>query len=319
MHKIAILDDYQRVALRMTDWNALESICSIQSFDRNLGTIEQAAAALTDFEIVCLMRDRMPFPRSLFERLPLLKLLIVTGTHNRPLNLDAAKDHEVTVCHTRGGGTEHSTAELTWALILAAARHIPYEDRVLRAGGWQDTVGMTIHGKTLGILGLGRVGSIVATVGRTLGMRIITWSPNLTLERAAIASAQLVSKNELFSESDVLTIHLVLSDQTRGLVGADELARMQTHAVLVNTSRGPIIDEFALVRALQESRIRAAGLDVFDHEPLPIDHPLRKLDNVIVTPHLGYVVEETYRIYFSDIVENILAYFAGTPIRILTR
>ena len=317
MPKVAILDDYQRVALRMADWSPVQSVCSIKSFDRTLGSIEQAATILADFEIICLMRERMAFPAALFERLPALRLLVTTGAHNRLIDLNAAINHGVIVSHTRGGGTENSTAEFTWALILAAARSLPYEDRAMRAGGWQNTIGMTVHGKSLGVLGFGRIVAIVATIGQAFGMEIAAWSPNLTTERVATTAARLVSKDDLFAQSDVLTIHIVLSEQTRGLVGAKELGQMKANAILINTSRGPIIDEAALVRALQEKRIGGAGLDVFDREPLPIDHAFRKLDNVVLAPHLGYVTEESYKIYFSDMVEDIAAYLAGTPIRML--
>lgn len=316
MRKIAILDDYQRVSLRMADWSPVQSRCSVEVFDRPLGTVEQAAT-LAHFEIVCLMRERMPFPRRLIERLPALKLLVVTGAHNRTLDLTAAKDYGITVSHTRDGGTDHSTAELTWALILSAARHLPFEHCEMRRGKWQSTIGMSLHGKTLGVLGLGRLGSLVARVGSAFGMRIIAWSPNLTPERAEAAGAHLVSKDDLFALSDVLTIHIVLSDRTRGLVGVTELTRMKIDAILVNTSRGAIVDEAALVLALVEKRIGMAALDVFNEEPLPSDHALRRLDNVILTPHLGYVCRETYTIYFNDVVENILAYLAGAPIRLL--
>jgi phosphoglycerate dehydrogenase-like enzyme len=316
VRKIAILDDYQRVSLRMADWSPVQSRCSVEVFDRPLGTVEQAAT-LAHFEIVCLMRERMPFPRRLIERLPALKLLVVTGAHNRTLDLTAAKDYGITVSHTRDGGTDHSTAELTWALILSAARHLPFEHCEMRRGKWQSTIGMSLHGKTLGVLGLGRLGSLVARVGSAFGMRIIAWSPNLTPERAEAAGAHLVSKDDLFALSDVLTIHIVLSDRTRGLVGVTELTRMKIDAILVNTSRGAIVDEAALVLALVEKRIGMAALDVFNEEPLPSDHALRRLDNVILTPHLGYVCRETYTIYFNDVVENILAYLAGAPIRLL--
>jgi D-3-phosphoglycerate dehydrogenase len=317
MPKVAILDDYQRAALRMADWSAVQSVCSIQSFDRNLGSVEQASTILADFEIICLMRERMAFPAALFERLPALRLLLTTGSHNRAIDLDAAARHGVVVSYTRGGGTENSTAELTWALILATARHLPYEDRAMRAGGWQSSIGMTLHGKTLGVLGFGRIGAIVAKIGRAFGMKIAAWSPHLTAERVSMADARVVSKDDLFSQSDVLTIHIVLSDQTRGLVGAKELGQMKPSSILINTSRGPIIDEASLVQALEKKQIGGAGLDVFDREPLPSDHVFRKLDNVVLAPHLGYVTEESYKVYFSDMVEDILAYLAGTPIRVL--
>jgi len=317
VRKVAILDDYQRISLRMADWKLIESLCSVQLFDRHLGTVQEAASALADFEIICLMRERLPFPCALIERLPFLKLLVVTGTHNRTLDLLAAAERGIVVSHTRGGGTEHSTVELTWALILAAARHVAQEDQAMRRGSWQTTIGTTLHGKTLGVLGLGRLGTFVARIGRAFGMNIIAWSPNLTPERADAAGATYVSKADLFEQSDVLSIHLVLSDRTRGLIAADELSLMPPHAILVNTSRGPIIDEAALLAALRERRISCAALDVFDQEPLPQNHPLRQLENVVLTPHLGYVSKESYKIFFEDMVENISAYLAGTPIRVL--
>jgi phosphoglycerate dehydrogenase-like enzyme len=317
VRKVAILDDYQRVALRMADWQPVASLCSVESFARHLGTVEEAADALAGFEIVCLMRERMPFPRALIERLPFLKFLVVTGSHNRTLDLQAAAERDVTVSHTRGAGTEHSTVELTWALILSAARHVAREDQAMREGQWQSTIGTTLHGKTLGVLGVGRLGSLVARIGHAFGMNVIAWSPNLTPERAAAADALWVSKADLLGQSDVLSIHLVLSDGTRGLVGANELALMQRHAILVNTSRGPIVDEAALLQALLQKRIAGAALDVFDQEPLPPSHPLRGLENVVLTPHLGYVSYESYGIFFEDMVENISAYLSGAPIRLL--
>jgi phosphoglycerate dehydrogenase-like enzyme len=257
----------------------------------------------------------MPFPRELFERLPSLKLVAVTGPHNRTLDLAAAAEHGVIVSHTRGGNSHHATVELTWALILATARNLAYEDRMMRAGGWQSTVGMMLYGRTLGVLGLGRIGGGVAALGRAFGMSLIAWSPHMTPERASAAGARLVSKEELFAESDVVTIHIVLSSRTRDLIGAADLNRMQRHAILVNTSRGPIVNETALGECLRDRRIAGAGLDVFDREPLPADHLLRTLDNVVLSPHLGYVSQETYKVFYADTVENILAYLEGKPVR----
>src|SRR3954469_5641040 len=317
MTRIAILDDYQGVALAMADWSALQRDCEIVVFDRNLASEDEAAAALKDFQVVCLMRERMPGPRSLVQRLPKLKLLVVTGAHNRTLDLAAAKERGIVVAHTRGGDSQYATPELAWGLILSLMRHIPQEHQRRREGGWQETVGTALHGQTLSILGLGRLGSRMAAIGRAFGMAVLAWSQNLTAERAEAAGATLVAKDELFARADVLTIHLVLGDRSRGLVGAAELQRMKPSAVLINTSRGPIVDEAALIAALERLDIRGAGLDVYDREPLPADHPLRRLGNVVLTPHLGYVTEDTYRMFYADTVEAIAAWRAGTPVRLL--
>jgi phosphoglycerate dehydrogenase-like enzyme len=317
MIRIAILDDYQRVALTMADWSGLPPECEPVVFDRNLATEDEAARALADFDVVCLLRERMPMPRTLIERLPALKLIVVTGAHNRTLDLAAAKERGITVSHTGGGDSQYATPELAWGLILSLMRHIPQEHQRMREGGWQETVGTALHGLTLSILGLGRLGSRMASIGRAFGMEVLAWSQNLTAERAEAAGATLVAKDELFARADVLTIHLVLGERSRGLVGAAELGRMKPGAVLVNTSRGPIVDEAALIAALERADIRGAGLDVYDREPLPADHPLRRLGNVVLTPHLGYVTEGTYRMFYADTVEAIAAWRAGTPVRTL--
>jgi D-3-phosphoglycerate dehydrogenase len=313
--RIAILDDYQRVALKMADWSALPPDCEPVVFDRNLATEDEAARALADFDVVCLLRERMPMPRTLIERLPALKLIVVTGAHNRTLDLAAAKERGITVSHTRGGDSQYATPELAWGLILSLMRHIPQEHQRMRESGWQETVGTALHGQTLSILGLGRLGSRMASIGRAFGMELLAWSQNLTAERAEAAGATLVAKDELFARADVLTIHLVLGERSRGLVGAAELQRMKPSAVLINTSRGPIVDQAALIAALEARHIRGAGLDVYDREPLPVDHPLRRLGNVVLTPHLGYVTEGTYRMFYADTVEAIAAWRAGTPVR----
>ena len=315
MTRIAILDDYQHVALKMADWSALPPDCELVVFDRNLATEDEAARALADFDVVCLLRERMPMPRTLIERLPALKLIVVTGAHNRTLDLAAAKERGITVSHTRGGDSQYATPELAWGLILSLMRHIPQEHQRMREGGWQETVGTALHGRTLSILGLGRLGSRMASIGRAFGMEVLAWSQNLTAERTEAAGATLVAKDELFARADVLTIHLVLGERSRGLVGAAELKRMKPSAVLINTSRGPIVDEAALIAALERLDIRGAGLDVYDREPLPTDHPLRRLGNVVLTPHLGYVTEGTYRMFYADTVEAIAAWRAGTPVR----
>lgn len=316
MPKVAVLDDYQNVALSMADWSRVQAAASVEVFDRPLG-LDEAAARLAEFDIVCLMRQRMDFPASLFERLPGLKLLVTTGTRNSTIDLGAAAARGVVVSHTRNGGSEHPTAELTWALILAAAPRLGPEGRNLASGGWQQSVGYTLAGRTLGLVGLGRIGSLVASIGRAFGMTVQAWSPNLTPERAAAGGAEFVSKSELFATSDVISLHLVLSPSTRGVVGAAELDAMRAGALLVNTARGPLVEEAALIERLQAERIFAA-LDVFDQEPLPADHPFRTLRTVTATPHLGYVTRETYAVFFQDMVEDIEAFLAGSPIRTLT-
>jgi phosphoglycerate dehydrogenase-like enzyme len=317
MLRVAVLDDYQSVAERFGDWRRVQAQCMVEFFDRSLSTVDEAARALADFDIICLMRERMPVPAALIQRLPRLKLICVTGAHNRTLDLQAATARGIVVCHTENASTEHPTSELTWALILAAARRIVLENQRIRAGKWQGTVGQTLHGRILGLLGLGRVGKSVARIGAAFGMNLVAWSPNLTAERAAEADARLVSKSELFAESDVVTVHLVLGDRTRGIVGAAELALMRKDSILVNTSRGPLIQEAALIDALRERRPGIAALDTFDTEPLPLEHPFRSMDNVLATPHLGYVTADTYRQFYASTVENIEAFLAGQPIRLL--
>jgi phosphoglycerate dehydrogenase-like enzyme len=316
MARIAVLDDYQGVARRYGDWGRLEAAGhELTVFQEHLGDLDAVTTALEPFEIVCSMRERTPFPAELLERLPRLELLVTTAMVNRSIDVGAAAARGVTVCGTRyrGGATE----EHTWALILALARHIPEEDAGMRTGGWQTTVGVGLHGKTLGILGLGRLGSAAARVGSAFGMRCIAWSQNLTHERAAEAGAELVSKDELFRQADVLTIHLVLSKRTRGLVGPAELALMKATALLVNTSRGPIVDEAALVAALAGGTIGGAAIDVFDEEPLPRDHPLRSAQRTVITPHLGFVTDDLYETFFTDTVANIEAFLAGSPVRVM--
>lgn len=317
MLSVAVLDDYQHVAQRFADWSSLRARCSVKFLHRPLDGVDEAATALADFDIICLMRERMPVPEELIERLPKLKLICVTGPHNRTLDVQAATARGIVVSHTRCASTEYPTSELTWALILAAARRIVSENQNVRAGRWQTTVGRTLHGRTLGIFGLGRVGKAVARIGTSFGMNIVAWSPNLTERRAAEGNARLVSKSRLFAESDVVTVHVVLSNSTRGIIGAEDLALMRKDSILVNTSRGAIIQEGALINALREGPPAFVALDTFDTEPLPLDHPFRTLDNVLVTPHIGYVTEETYRKFYESTVENIEAFLAGRPIRLL--
>jgi phosphoglycerate dehydrogenase-like enzyme len=313
--RVAILDDYQDVARRLADWKSLPA--EVVVFRDHLSDESQVAARLADFDMVVAMRERTPFPRSLFERLPRLRLLVTTGMRNASIDLRAAGDLDVVVSGT--AGLPSPTAELSWALILALVRHVPREDRATREGRWQETLGTTLKGRTLGVLGLGQLGSRVARVGKAFEMDVIAWSQNLTAERAAAVGATLAgSRDELLARADVVTIHLVLSDRTRGLVGARELGLMRPTAYLVNTSRGPIVDEDALIATLHAGKIAGAGLDVYDEEPLPADHPLRRLPNTVITPHLGYVTEETYQIFYSQALEDVRAFLAGAPVRVLS-
>ena len=316
MTRVAVLDDYQSVALEMADWETLPADVDVDVFSDHLTEEDDLAHRLERYEVVVAMRERTPFQRSLLERLPNLRLLVTTGMRNASIDVAAANDNGVTVCGT--DGVPYPTAELTWGLILALMRKIPTEDLATRNGQWQVTVGDGLHGKTLGVIGLGRLGSQVATVGVAFGMKVIAWSQNLTAERAAEFGATLVTKEELLSESDIVTIHLVLSGRTRGLIAAQELSVMKPTAYLVNTSRGPIVEESALIDALQSGTIAGAGLDVFDIEPLPLDHPLRSLPNTVLTPHMGYVTSETYRVFYAGAIEDISAYLAGSPVRVLS-
>jgi phosphoglycerate dehydrogenase-like enzyme len=313
MMRVAILDDYQGVALRLADWQSLHPQAQIQSFIDHVDDPDALAQRLHVFECIVLMRERTPFPRAVFERLPNLRLLITAGMRNASIDVAAATERGVQVCGT--DMLPYPTAELTWGLILALFRQIPREDRAVREGHWQTTLGLGLKGKTLGLLGLGKLGGQVAQIGKAFGMKPIAWSQNLTTERAAEAGASLVSKEELFATADIVSVHLVLSPRTRGLVGAPELARMKPTAYLVNTSRGPIVDEGALIAALRDRRIAGAALDVFEPEPLPAGHPLLKLDNAVITPHLGYVTEENYRLLYGQAVEDIRAFLDGKVLR----
>jgi phosphoglycerate dehydrogenase-like enzyme len=316
MMRIAILDDYQAAALNLADWRSLHPEVQIEAFDKHVADENELAHRLHVFEGIVAMRERTPFPPSLFARLPNLKLLVTSGMRNAAIDLTAAAKHGVTVCGT--DMLPYPTAELTWGLILGFARSIPQEDRATRDGAWQTTLGTGLKGKTLGLLGLGRLGAQVAAVGKVFGMEIVAWSQNLTSEPAAASGARLVDKAELFAIADVISIHLVLSERTRNLVAAADLARMKPTAFLVNTSRGPIVDEAALISTLEAKRIAGAALDVYDIEPLPTDHPFRRLTNTVVTPHLGYVTLENYRLAYGQAVEDIAAYLAGAPIRVMT-
>lgn len=312
--RIAVLDDYQRVVPAMADWSPLAGH-EISVFDAPFRSEDEAAIALAPFEVVCCMRERTRFPATLLERLPALELLVTTGMGNAAIDLDAATANGVTVCGTEGSGV--STGELTWGLIHAVLRHIPAEDANVRAGDWMTTIGQGLAGRRLGVLGLGRIGALVARVGAAFDMDVAAWSPNLTPERATAGGAAYVGREELFRTSDVLTIHLVLSPSTRGLVGAAELAAMKPDSVLINTSRGPIVDEQALLAALEQGTIGGAGLDVYDREPLPADHPLRRAPRTVLTPHIGYVTREVYEIFYAQTVEAVAAFLAGAPVRVI--
>ncbi|GKQ52349.1 D-2-hydroxyacid dehydrogenase family protein [Bradyrhizobium sp. Ce-3] len=308
--RCAILDDYFDIALSLADWPAIEDRVEVTVFDKPFASEAEAAAKLKDFEIICAMRERTPFPKSLLDALPKLKLLITSGMRNAAIDMEAAKDRKVMLC-----GTQYSrdpTAPLTMGLILELTRGIGRENARMHAGGaWQTFAGTEIEGKTLGVIGLGKLGSKVAGMAKAFGMNVIAWSPNLTPEKCKEAGVGYAGKDELFATSDVITIHVVLSPRSRGLVGAADLARMKPSAYLVNTARGPIVDEDALLVALREKKIAGAGIDVFSVEPLPIDHPLRKLDNVVITPHLGYATRESLQTHYQQMVACIDAFTRG--------
>ena len=316
--RIVVLDDYQRVARAYGDFDSLPE-ADVEVLHEHVADRDALVAALQDAEVVVAMRERTAFPAEVFERLPKLRLLVTTGMANAAVDVAAAAAHGVTISGTMmyGNTKSSNTAELTWALILACRRHVVAEDRALRDGRWQTTVGTDLAGSTLGVLGLGRMGTQVARIGRAFDMRVIAWSENLTAERAAEAGATLVSREELFAGSDVLTVHLKLSERTTGLVGAAEFAAMKPSAVLVNTSRGPIVDEAALVAALTAGSIAGAGLDVYNVEPLPPGNPLRGAPRTVLLPHLGYVTEASLRGMYQQVVEDIAAWQAGAPVRVL--
>lgn len=316
MTRIAIVDDYQNVALSLADWKSIPG-AKFTVFDKPFANEDEIVEKLQGFEIVSTMRERMEWPESLFARLPDLKLLCITGLHQRLLDQAAATKHGVIVTHTTAGASVPATVELCVALILDGARNVTREDRDMRAGGWQSGLGMTLHGRRLGVVGLGRIGARVAAVAKALGMELVAWSQNMTAETAAAAGATLVDKETLFRTSDVVTLHLVLGDRSRHVVGAREFDQMQKHAVLVNTSRGPLIDEAAMIDAMRARKIACTALDVYDFEPLPADHPLRGLDNVVLSPHQGFVTRDVYEVWYGDTVENIRAYLSGAPIRVL--
>jgi phosphoglycerate dehydrogenase-like enzyme len=318
--KLALLDDYQKVAMRLADWDRLKKRgIEITAFHEPFSSVDDAAAKLAPFHILQLLRERTPFPRALIERLPNLKFMVLTGARASSLDDKAATERGIPISNTPSGGSNASTAELAWALLMSCARDLAKAERVMRTGGWHDGVGgmQVLEGKRLGVIGLGRLGSRVAGYAKAFGMDVVAWSQNLTAEKAAQGGARLVSKDELLATSDFMTIHLVLSDRTRGLIGAADFAKMKKTAMLINTSRGPIVDEAALIAALKSGTIAHAGLDVYDREPLPAGHALTKLDNVTLVPHLGYVVEEAYRSFHEGTIADIEAWLDGKPINVI--
>jgi phosphoglycerate dehydrogenase-like enzyme len=311
--KIGILDDYQNVALSLADWSSLDA--DVEVFRAPFSDEDEVVRQLADFDVLVAMRERTRFPAEVLSCLRSLKLLVSTGTGNSAIDAAAARELGVVVSGT--GYFSYPTAELTWALILAAARKLPQQVQSMRTGGWQLGLGTSVHGLTLGVLGLGSVGEQVAAIAPAFGMGVIAWSENLTAERAAEHEVTAVAREQLFAQADVLSIHMVLSERSRGMVGASELAMMKPTSILVNTSRGPIVHEGALVDALRRHVISCAALDVYETEPLPADHPLRSLDNALLTPHIGYVSQQLYSVFYRDAVEDIVAFIAGSPVRVI--
>lgn len=311
--KIAVLDDYQDASARYGDWGSLEG-CAVDAFPDHV-TGDALTSRLKDYDVVVAMRERTPLDRATIAALPQLKLIVTTGMSNAAIDIEAAAEHGVLVCGT--SGIVSNTVELAWGLIIGLLRHIPAEHERIRAGGWQHTIGGDLAGRTLGLVGLGRTGTQMARIGNGFGMNVVAWSQNLTSEIAAERGAKLVHKDELFETADVVSIHLVLSERTLGLVGAEELGRMKPSSVLINISRGPIVDEASLIQSLLGGGISGAALDVYDIEPLPADHPLRRLPNVLLTPHIGYVTESCYRIFYEEIVQDVDGWLHDAPVRVL--
>jgi phosphoglycerate dehydrogenase-like enzyme len=312
--RCAILDDYLNLSLKLADWSKVEDRVDVTVFREPFASPQAAAKALNEFAIICAMRERTPFPRAMFDSLPNLKLLITSGMRNNSIDMAAAKDRQVVVCGTHW--PHDPTAPLTMGLILELTRNIGRENARMHAGEYlQKHVGIEIEGKTLGVVGLGKLGAKVSGLAKAFGMNVIAWSPNLTPERCKEVGVTYATKEELFSTADFITIHVVLSDRSRGLVGAADLARMKPTGFIVNTARGPIIDEVALLETLRARKIAGAAVDVFSVEPLPVDHPFRKLDNLVLTPHLGYVTQETFIAHYNQMVEGIDAWFKGEPVR----
>jgi phosphoglycerate dehydrogenase-like enzyme len=312
--RCAIPDDYFKISMNFADWSRITDRVDLTVFEKPFKSEDEAAAALKDFEIILAMRERTAFPRAMFDRLPNLKLMITAGMRNAAIDFEAAKDHNVVLCGT--SFARDPTAPLTMGLILELTRKIGRESARMHAGEpWQINMGMEIEGRTLGVIGLGKLGAKVAKLAQAFGMKVIAWSPNLTAEKCAEAGVTYASKEELFKNADVITVHVVLGPRSRGLVGKEDLLRMKPTAYIVNTARGPIIDEAALLEVLQQKKIAGAGIDVFSVEPLPVDHPFRKLDNMVITPHLGYSTEEVFRGHYVQMVEGIDAWLKGEPVR----
>ncbi len=302
--KIAVLDDYQHVALTIADWSVLQQSAIITVFNDHISDLDELKERLGPFQVIAVMRERTPLTRELIQSLPNLQLIVSTAMRNASIDLQAAAEAGIEVRHT--GYVWSGAPELTWALLMSIARKIPQENSNFQTGKWQTTIGIDLKAKTIGIVGLGNIGSAIAGYARAFGMHILCWSPNLTQEKAEAAGLKLVSKEKLFRDSDFITVHMVLSERSRGIIGAEELALMKPSAYLINTSRGPLIDEKALIETLEQRKIAGAALDVFDVEPLPASHPFRKMDNLLATPHIGYVTEDTYKVFYQDTVKAIL-------------
>jgi phosphoglycerate dehydrogenase-like enzyme len=313
--RLAVLDDWESAASDFVDWRTAIPEADVTLFTDHLSGIDELVERLAPFDAVMLMRERTPIQAPLIKALPKLRLIVTTGMRNRSLDIAAAAEAGVVVCGTRG--LQWAAPELAWSLILALARNIPAADASMHAGRWAPTVGMDLHGSVLGVVGLGRLGEQVATVGRAFGMKLVAWSPHLTAERAAACGAEQVGKHELFATADVVSVHMILADSTRGLIGAAEIGAMKTTALFVNTSRGPLVDTDALLSALIEGRIAGAGLDVYDEEPLSVDHRLRSAPRTILTPHLGYVTAGTFASFYSEATEDVRAFLAGRPVRVI--
>jgi len=316
--KLALLDDYQKVALKSADWKRLKGV-EISVFHEPFSSVDDAAKKLAPFDMLCLLRERTAFPRALVDKLPNLKFVALTGIRAGSLDSAALAERKIPVSNTRSGNSTYLTSELAWGLIINAARDMAKAERNMRAGKWHQDLapGIGLQGKRLGVVGLGKIGARVAAVGKALMMDVVAWSQNLTAEKALEGGATHVSKEDLLKTSDVISLHLVLSDRTRGIIGKNELAMMKPSAILVNVSRGPLIDEKAMIDALKSGRLGHAALDVYDREPLPADHPLRKMDNVTLSPHLGYVNDDNLKMFYGDALENIEAFLAGKPIRVI--
>jgi phosphoglycerate dehydrogenase-like enzyme len=314
--RVAVLDDYQNVAIASADWSVLDADCEIVMFHDHVADPEQLVRRLADFDVVVAMRERTPFPAAVLDRLPRLQLLVTTYMKNAAIDVARARRGGVTVCGT--AAVEASAPELAWALLMSLVRHIPAEDAAVRSGGWQHTVGLVLHGRTLGVLGLGRMGQAMTRYARAFDMRVVAWSQNLMPDVAERHGARLVTKDQLFEQSDIVSVHVVSSERTRGIVGRRELALLGPQGYLVNTSRGPVVAEDALVDALRDATIAGAGLDVYDQEPLPAGHPLRSLPRTVLAPHIGYNTREMYEVFFTDAVEDIAGWLRGKPVRELT-